>query len=110
MNKINKVRARQIIDSRGNPTIEVEVTLNNNLSAYASSPSGASVGALEGLEIRALVVVETLRMLVDNVGGDFVEECSIVGDNEYGAWVGLQIFGEEGDGWHIQHVRRFVQQ
>ena len=49
---ITKVYAREILDSRGNPTIEVDVTLENGIKATASVPSGASTGALEALELR----------------------------------------------------------
>ena len=50
--KIEKVHAREIIDSRGNPTVEVEVTLENGIMGRASVPSGASTGENEALELR----------------------------------------------------------
>ena len=50
--KINKVHAREILDSRGNPTIEVEVTLESGIMGRASVPSGASTGENEALELR----------------------------------------------------------
>ena len=50
--KIEKVHAREIIDSRGNPTVEVEVTLENGVMGRASVPSGASTGENEALELR----------------------------------------------------------
>ena len=46
------VKAREIIDSRGNPTIEVEVFLDSGVSGLASVPSGASTGKYEALELR----------------------------------------------------------
>lgn len=49
---IKEIHAREILDSRGNPTIEVEMTLANNISAIASVPSGASTGSREALELR----------------------------------------------------------
>ncbi len=49
---ITKLHARQILDSRGNPTVEVEVTLNSGISARASVPSGASTGKYEAVELR----------------------------------------------------------
>jgi|TARA_B100001079_G_C16397425_1_gene509721 enolase len=52
VNKITKVHARQIFDSRGNPTIEAEVTLENNIKASSIVPSGASTGAFEAHELR----------------------------------------------------------
>ncbi len=50
--KITNLTARQILDSRGNPTIETQISLNTGVCAYASSPSGASVGSKEALELR----------------------------------------------------------
>ena len=50
--KIEKVHAREIIDSRGNPTVEVEVTLENGVMGRASVPSGASTGENEALALR----------------------------------------------------------
>ena len=52
MTKIVKIHARQIIDSRGNPTIEAEVFTNNGLMGVASVPSGASTGKHEAVELR----------------------------------------------------------
>ena len=52
MVKIKKITAREILDSRGNPTVEVEVLLNNKKKAWASVPSGASTGSYEALELR----------------------------------------------------------
>ena len=49
---IDKVSGRQIIDSRGNPTVEAEVTLSDGTIAVASVPSGASTGAFEAVELR----------------------------------------------------------
>jgi enolase len=50
--KIQKVHGREIIDSRGNPTVEVEVTLDGGASGRAAVPSGASTGQREALELR----------------------------------------------------------
>ncbi|MFA5078896.1 MAG: phosphopyruvate hydratase [Dehalococcoidia bacterium] len=50
--KIENVGAREIIDSRGNPTVEVEIILENGISGKASVPSGASTGKYEALELR----------------------------------------------------------
>lgn len=51
-NKIKTIQAREILDSRGDPTIETEVSLENGIKAKASVPSGASKGAYEALELR----------------------------------------------------------
>ena len=50
--KIEKVYARQIIDSRGNPTVEAEVWLSDGTAARGAAPSGASTGEFEALELR----------------------------------------------------------
>jgi len=50
--KIEKIVAREILDSRGNPTVEVEVSLNGGATARAGVPSGASTGAREAIELR----------------------------------------------------------
>lgn len=52
MSKIAKVSARQIIDSRSVPTIEVTVTLDNGISAYSSAPSGGIINKAEAFELR----------------------------------------------------------
>ena len=52
MSKISKILAREIIDSRGNPTIEVDVILKNSITGRASVPSGASTGKFEAIELR----------------------------------------------------------
>lgn len=49
---IKKVHAREILDSRGNPTVEVDVTLESGITGRASVPSGASTGENEALELR----------------------------------------------------------
>jgi enolase 1/2/3 len=52
MAKIQSIHARQILDSRGNPTVEVEVTLDTGASGWAAVPSGASTGEFEAVELR----------------------------------------------------------
>lgn len=52
MSQIESVRARQVLDSRGNPTVEVEVLLAGGAFGRAAAPSGASTGALEAIELR----------------------------------------------------------
>ena len=52
MSEINHIHAREILDSRGNPTIEAEVTLADGARGHACVPSGASTGAREALELR----------------------------------------------------------
>ena len=52
MNKIQSIKAREILDSRGNPTVEVEVTAEKNVLGRAAVPSGASTGEREAVELR----------------------------------------------------------
>lgn len=52
MSAIKKIFAREILDSRGNPTVEVEVELESGIKATAAVPSGASTGTYEDLELR----------------------------------------------------------
>lgn len=54
MPQVKSIKAREIMDSRGNPTIEVDVTLNDGSMGRAAVPSGASTGSLEALELRDL--------------------------------------------------------
>ena len=52
MSVITKIHARQILDSRGNPTVEVDVTTENGYFDRAAVPSGASTGEHEAVELR----------------------------------------------------------
>ena len=71
MAKITNVKGRQVFDSRGNPTVEAEVFLENNISATAISPSGASTGAFEAHELRDLdkdsFLGKSVKKAVDNI-------------------------------------------
>ena len=59
MSTIASVLGREILDSRGNPTVEVEVTLESGLSARAAVPSGASTGSREALYQAAMMEPHT---------------------------------------------------
>ena len=52
MSQIDKVHARQILDSRGNPTVEVDIALRSGSTGRAAVPSGASTGEFEATELR----------------------------------------------------------
>ena len=52
--RIKNIIGREILDSRGNPTVEAEIELENGVVAIASVPSGASTGSKEALELRDL--------------------------------------------------------
>src|SRR5712691_6157100 len=72
--KITKVHAREILDSRGNPTVEVDVTLDGNVAGRAAVPSGASTGEREALELRdgdkSRYGGKGVRKAVANVNGE----------------------------------------
>ena len=77
MNSIVSVRARQILDSRGNPTVEVEVGLESGHSGRAAVPSGASTGSREALEMRdgdkKRYGGKGVEKAVDHVNGEIAE-------------------------------------
>ena len=52
MPKIKQIKAREILDSRGNPTVEVDVVLDSGIMGRAAVPSGASTGSREAVELR----------------------------------------------------------
>ena len=52
MSKIKQIIAREILDSRGNPTVEADVILESGIRGRAAVPSGASTGAREAIELR----------------------------------------------------------
>src|SRR6478752_2243252 len=52
MSGIIEIKARQILDSRGNPTVEADVTLESGILGRAAVPSGASTGSHEAVELR----------------------------------------------------------
>src|ERR1700759_111900 len=52
MSEISSIHARQILDSRGNPTVEVEVVLESGARGVAAGPAGASAGEFEAVELR----------------------------------------------------------
>ena len=74
--EIIDVYARQILDSRGNPTVEVEVTLESGVRARAAVPSGASTGRFEAVELRdeeGPYGGKGVLKAVDNVNGTIAE-------------------------------------
>ena len=52
MSKISDIRGREIVDSRGNPTVEADVLLDSGAIGRAAVPSGASTGSREAVELR----------------------------------------------------------
>jgi enolase len=77
MSGIKHTHARQILDSRGNPTVEVEVTLRSGVSGRAAVPSGASTGSLEARELRDndadAYLGKGVLKAVENVGGEIAQ-------------------------------------
>jgi enolase len=75
--KIAKVRGREILDSRGNPTVEVDVTLADGGFGRAAVPSGASTGEREALELRdgdrSRYAGKGVRKAVANINGDIAK-------------------------------------
>ena len=75
--KITRVHGREILDSRGNPTVEVDVTLDGGAFGRAAVPSGASTGEREALELRdgdkARYVGKGVRKAVANVNGEIAQ-------------------------------------
>ena len=79
MAAIEAVGAREILDSRGNPTVEVEVLLDDGTVARAAVPSGASTGAFEAVELRdggdrygGKGVQQAVRAVIDDIGPEIV--------------------------------------
>ena len=59
--KIEEVKGREILDSRGNPTVEAEVVLAGGVVGRGMAPSGASTGEFEALELRMEIKQDTLE-------------------------------------------------
>jgi enolase len=89
MPTITQVHAREILDSRGNPTLEAEVTLSSGHRGRAAVPSGASTGSREAIELRdgdkTRYLGKGVRKAVANVNGPIAE-----------AVLGMEAAGQEG--------------
>ena len=85
MSIISQIHARQIFDSRGNPTIEVDVTTDSGATGRAAVPSGASTGKHEAVELRdddkSMYMGKGVLKAVDNVNSKIAEE--LVGFSVY---------------------------
>jgi enolase len=76
LSEIEKVHARQVLDSRGNPTVEVDVVLRSGASGRAAVPSGASTGEFEAVELRDggdAFGGKAVTRAVANVNGEIAE-------------------------------------
>ncbi len=79
MSTIQSVHARQILDSRGNPTVEVDIALSSGATGRAAVPSGASTGEFEAIELRdggAAYGGKGVATAVANVNGEIAEAVS----------------------------------
>src|SRR5919108_4656232 len=79
MSQIEHVHARQILDSRGNPTIEVELSVRSGAWGRAAVPSGASTGEFEATELRdggSEWMGKGVTRAVENVNGEIAEAVS----------------------------------
>ena len=78
MSLIEDIHARQILDSRGNPTVEVDVSLTNGIVGRAAVPSGASTGEHEAVELRdgdsSYFLGKSVKQAVENVNGVIADE------------------------------------
>ncbi len=76
MSEITAIHAREIVDSRGNPTVEADVTLANGVVGRAAVPSGASTGAREAIELRdggERYLGKGVQQAVANVNGELAK-------------------------------------
>ena len=100
MSIILDIHARQILDSRGNPTVEVDVTTENGFVGRAAVPSGASTGEHEAVELRDggdTYMGKGVSKAVDNVNSILSE-----------ALVGASVFEQNSDGpQKVQILRCF---
>ena len=82
MSLIVAINAREILDSRGNPTVEVEVLLDSGASSRAAVPSGASTGAFEAVERRdgdkgryqGKGVQDAVQAVIDDIAPELIGE------------------------------------
>jgi enolase len=78
MSEIVEIYAREILDSRGNPTVEAEITTANGAIGVAAVPSGASTGSREALELRdgdpARYLGKGVRTAVDHINNEIADE------------------------------------
>ena len=76
MSQIDKVHARQVLDSRGNPTVEVDLVLRSGAQGRAAVPSGASTGEFEATELRDggdAFLGKGVTQAVANVNGEIAQ-------------------------------------
>src|ERR1700746_776256 len=83
MSQIDHIHAREILDSRGNPTVECDVTLENGVTGRAAVPSGASTGINEAVELRdgdkTKYLGKGVLKAIENVNGELAQ--ALIGMN-----------------------------
>src|SRR5215469_6761628 len=86
MSAIAAIVAREILDSRGNPTVEADVILDGGASGRAAVPSGASTGTHEAVELRdgdaARFGAKGVRQAIANIEGEILEALSGIDASE----------------------------
>jgi enolase 1/2/3 len=85
MSQVERVHARQILDSRGNPTVEVDLVLRSGASGRAAVPSGASTGEFEATELRdggGSWAGKGVTRAVANVNGELAAAAGALGDTD----------------------------
>src|SRR4051812_30416988 len=88
MPTIERIHGRQILDSRGNPTVEVEIELDSGVTGRAAVPSGASTGEFEATELRDGGEAwggKGVSKAVDHVNGEIAKAIVGARANEQGA-------------------------
>ena len=88
MTKIASIVAREVIDSRGNPTVEADITLSNGVMGRAAVPSGASTGIREAIELRdgdSRYLGKGVQTAVANVNGEIADAIVGMDANEQAA-------------------------
>ncbi len=88
MSKIAELRGREIIDSRGNPTVEADVVLESGAFGRAAVPSGASTGSREAMELRdggSRYLGKGVQQAVANVNGELRDAVRALGDTDQAA-------------------------
>lgn len=99
MSKISKIHARQILDSRGNPTVEVDIMTAEGKVGRAAVPSGASTGSLEALELRdgnkACYLGKSVLKAVENINSKIF---SLLKGQEVSDQKKIDLMMIEGDG------------
>jgi len=85
MSKIVELRGREIIDSRGNPTVEADIILDSGATGRAAVPSGASTGSREAVELRDggdRYLGKGVLKAVDNLNGEVATALQALGDTD----------------------------